>query len=249
MAEVLNSFDTWLYISKLTNKTESFSITGITNITIDNTGNKKVLPQMELSGIATINSITNSEEVIQFDTAIALELNDKLTLDFKSQIYEFYDNSLATTTDLISDIIITDLITVKENVENTYTFDVVGDCDIDITYETYYQEEKMHYVEQFKINKSLGYKSKKPFNSNKVINRKLDDVKYSFNISKMQVGNLNEEDEFCLKWYKYNDQTYNESMEYLVGVRFDRLDDGYSNVNEVIQDVISGTAINILKQQ
>lgn len=248
MAEVYNSYDTWTYISELTEITDTHSITDTTDIIVDNKGNKRVLPviEIEVDGTTTINSISNDEQVIQLNSFV-LDGGDKLILNFRDQIYEHYDNSDDAVNNIISDIALSDLIAIKENEKNTFTFDVVGSCDISITYETYNNDEQLHYMEQFKINKDLNYKKIKPFNSNKITKQILDDIKYTFSITKLQVDWLDEEKEYRIKYRRYNSDTYKEDIHYLVGCRFDRLDNGYNSPDDIMQDNVSGTATNILK--
>ena len=248
MVEVLNSYDTWIYISKLVNRRENFTMGGITDISINNYGNKEVFPIIEMTGIFTINNISNGIQIITFNTPMEVGSNNKLTLNFAEQIYELTDNFLGQTSNIIEDITIYDLITVKENTLNTYTFDIIGSGEITFKYDAYGPEEELHYVEQFNINKGLNYRTIKPFNGDKINKQILDDVKYTFSITKLQVDWLDEREEYRITYKQYNSDTYNEKVYYLIGVKLDRLDSGYNNLNEIIQDNISGTAINMLNK-
>lgn len=241
-AEVFNSYDCTIGISKLTSDETTESLSATNDIEIDNRGNKEVLPiiEVDVDSSTTLNSISNNANTITFSLN-ELSSGDNIVLDFNEQSYTLNDDNI------IDDISLDGLLSLIQNEKTTFTFDFTGDITVTIKYDTYQEEEIYHYVQQFRIDESRSYDNKKPFNSNKKTDSKLTDVNYSFNITKMSTKWIDSDREFRIGYHLYNDYNYQEEYKYLIGVKFDRLDQfGWSNPNEIMKDNISGSGFDII---
>jgi hypothetical protein len=242
-AEVFNSFDVDIEITKLITKTESYT----SDFIIDNKGNRRVYPILEITtaDTLTLNIITNNNQTITFNS-ISLTSSDTLILNFKEQVYEKNGSNII---DNITDI---DLIYLEANIENNFSFDYSGNLNVDVTYDTYSISSREKYVENFKINRSDSYNKKKPFNSNKKNEQKRVSTDYTLTMGKMPINwdsydDIENEEEFRITYYEYNDYTYEEEKRYLVGVKFNSWDRGFDQQGDFIMTNVSGEALDILK--
>ncbi|MFW6015053.1 MAG: phage distal tail protein [bacterium] len=243
-AEVFNSHNTTITLSKLIYKEDTYNLTQSDDIVIDNRGNKEALPiiEIEVNGATSITSISNDERNIIFSLSDLVE-DDVLILDFNEQSYT------KNGTDIIDDISLDGLLSLIKNQETTFTFTFTGDIDITFKYFQYQEQEELHYVQNFTINENKVYEDKKPFNSNKNNNRKLNNVNYSFNISKMSVEWIDTDNEFRIGYHIKNPDTLLEEWFYLIGVTFNRVNQkGFNNPNEIFKDNISGDAIDLIER-
>ncbi|MFW6311297.1 MAG: phage distal tail protein [Nanoarchaeota archaeon] len=246
MVEIFAGYDTEIGISELITEEEEYSISGNDNIKIDNIGNKKVFPIIEItsSSSGTLNSISNDDkQTIEIDKTI--DDTDILILDFKKQVYELNDDNI------ISDLNFPDdeLLHFIQNNENILNFDVEDDLDIKISYDTYSIAETQHYVENFRINKSPDYEEVKPINKNKISNRKQTVVKYNFTLRKLSIDWLDESKEYRISYHEYNPDTYTEFKKYLVNVSIDDIRRGHRSPEDFVTSDVSGTAVDLITQK
>ena len=241
-AEVFNSFDVDIEITKLVSKTENYT----SNFSINNSANRRVFPTLEITTVdgITLDSITNNGQTISFNS-ISLNSSDTLNLDFKNQSYTKNGNNII---DSISNI---DMIYLEADKVNDFSFNYSGDLDVSITYHTYSVGSREKYLESFKITKNDDYKKKRPFNSNKVVDKKLTSESYSFNMSQMPINwglyeDIKNGEEFRIKYIETNDHTNVIFQKYLVGVTFGSWDRGFSQQGDMIITNVSGDAIDLL---
>lgn len=241
-AEVFNSFDVDIEITKMVSKTENYT----SDFSINNSANRRVFPVLEITtdnGL-TLNSITNNSQTISFNS-LSLSYGDSLKLDFKEQIYELNGNNII---DKITDI---NIIYLEADKINDFSFNYSGDSNTSITYLAYGVSSREKYLKSFKINKNDNYEEKKPFNGNKITNKKRTSESYSFNMSKMPVdwdlyNDIKNGEEFRIKYIETNDYTNVIFQKYLVGVTFDSWDRGFSQQGDMIITNVNGDAIDLL---
>lgn len=246
MVQVYDSFDSTISIAESVEKTENYN--NVNSVVIDNTGNKTVYPVFEITttinGLA-LDSITNGDQSIVFDSIMNLASGDNLVLDFENQIYELNGISV------INDITISSLISIIQNIENIIQFTYTGDINIKLTYETYDNEVELHYLETFKPTIDANYRTSSVFDSVEKGVSKLNGYSYNFNIRKMTVDSffydkITQSKDLRIKYKKYNPATYEEDVKYLIGAYLEKWDEGFSSMGEFIFSNVSGKAKTII---
>lgn len=249
MVEVFDSFETVVEVAESILKTETNSITGNGQITIDNTNNLAQYPVFEITGSSaslTGNWLTNGTQVFN-TSSISLNTGDTLLLDFKDQRYLLNGSSI------IDDISFpnNELIELEENENNIFDINVSsGSISISVDYYAYLNGTELHYVEGFDVEKGLSYKKNKPFNSNHRKSVKLQDESISFSLERMAVDyyfyqKIYENSDFRIKYEEFNPDTLETNIKYLVGVNFENWERG-SKMGHFILVNVHGKATKIM---
>lgn len=243
IVEVFNSYDATIGLSKLSSKEEVYELSLAGNIDIDNRGNKEELIRIEIiSNLDTtvINSISNGEKTITFSSGPLLT-SQLMVLDFKEQIYQINSTSI------VNELTLDGLLALKENEITTFKFDFTGHIDVKFIFDQYQEDEDLHYVEQFSIVENKNYNESKPYYSNKIKQRKVNNIKYDFSISKLSTKWIDTDTEYRISYYCYNQDIYYGEWKYIIGVIFDNVEQkAFNNPNDIFKDTISGNGMDII---
>lgn len=178
-ATVFAAYETTIDTAILEEVINSYSISS-GSITIDNTGNDKQYPKLEItSDNSTISEVEIGGNIVQFDKTVTT--GDNLVLDFKEQEYTLNGS------DIIEDL------TFTTDDRPVFTIDSIFDINIsftnsltvEVTYNNYTNLMTNEYVQDFRISVEKSYQTDRKFKNKNLNNLVLDTENYNVSFSNM----------------------------------------------------------------
>ena len=245
MVEVFSGVDVFLSIAPKFSKNINKSVDN--TFDIDNKGNKDVIPKIIITSDTTVelNNIKNNYQELEFENDITITDTDELILNFKDQIYELNNNNIISNLNFPNN----QLIYLVSNEINTFEINANGTLNFQFEFDSYDTKKEVHYKDNFTLNRRPGYEDLKPFNSNKIISRDYQGTSYSFTIGKKALDWIDEEKEYRIEYEELNEDTLDCHYKYLVGVVFDNVRRGFNEPTGIINNRLSGEAIDVLDKK
>ncbi|MGM0409459.1 MAG: hypothetical protein ACQEQF_01750 [Bacillota bacterium] len=244
--EVFAGYETVISVAELVDSENNYSISDNSTISVNNSGNKKVYPELEITanGSFEITEINNDNQIITFNN-ITLADTEVLTLDFKEQIYEIDG------TNIIDDVDFTEnkRIFLKENTGNDIEIKAAGDANLNIKYKSYNSNDELYFVESFSIEKKNNYEQNMPFNEEHSESFDLINKEYSVSIDKHSSYWVDDEKEYRIYYKEDNWDIDDVNEKYLLGVVFTDYRRGFNGATEVLNDRLTGEAINLIDKK
>ncbi|MFW6172337.1 MAG: hypothetical protein ACOC5T_01145 [Elusimicrobiota bacterium] len=246
MVEVFAGYETIIELAPSIEKDDNFEISDDTEVEINNQGNKAVFPRFEFiaTDTFTLDSIEVDDVKVSFDN-VELSENDELVLDFADQIYELEGN------DIIEDISFDDddRIYLLENDKTTIQINATGEADLTVYYSGYDIVDRLHFVEEFRIEKVNNYEQKMSFSKSHPSDYDYVDSEYSFNIRKLSTDWIEDDKKYRIMYHEENPDTLEENLKYLIGAVFTDYRRGYNQPDGILADRLTGEAIKILDKK